>query len=141
MAGEICVGGTGLAVGYLERPELTAARFPVESPSGARHYRSGDLGVLHADGTLEHLGRIDDQVKIRGYRVEPGEGDAVKDGVRGHWRHGPINWDEFGQVLAGNGPCNRERIAAGRRGHEERAWGREAAGAHAAKRAKHKLAV
>ena len=74
-------------------------------------------------------------------RFEPGEGDAVKDDVRGHWRHGPINWDEFRQVLAGNGPCNRERIAARRRAHKEGAWVREAAAAFAAKQAKQKLAA
>ena len=74
-------------------------------------------------------------------RFEPGEGDAVKDGARGHWRHGPINWDEFKQVLAGNGPCNRERIAARRRAHKEGAWVREAAAAYAAKQATQKLAA
>ena len=74
-------------------------------------------------------------------RFEPGEGDATKDGARGHWRHGSINWDEFRQVLAGNGPCNRERIAARRRAHKEGAWVREAAAAYAAKQAKQKLAA
>ncbi len=74
-------------------------------------------------------------------RFELGEGDATKDGARGHWRHGSINWDEFRQVLAGNGPCNRERIAARRRAHKEGAWVREAAAAYAAKQAKQKLAA
>jgi amino acid adenylation domain-containing protein len=73
VAGEICVGGAGLATGYLNRPELTAERFPTDPDTGMRYYRSGDLGRLHPDGTLDHLGRIDDQVKIRGYRVELGE--------------------------------------------------------------------
>ena len=72
-------------------------------------------------------------------RFESGEGEAVKAGARGHWRHGPINWDEFKQVLAGNGPCNRERITARRRAHKEGAWVREAAAAYAAKQAKQKL--
>ncbi len=81
-----------------------------------------------------------------GLRFEPGAGDAVKDGamkdgVRGHWRHGPINWDEFRQVLAGNGPCNRERISARRRAHKDGAWVREAAAAYAAKQAKQKRAA
>ena len=53
----------------------------------------------------------------------------------GHWEFGAIDWDEFRQVLAGNGPCNRERVAARRKAHEEGAWVREAAAAHAAKRA------
>jgi len=71
--GEIYVGGAGLALGYHERPELTAQRFPVDSGTGERYYRSGDRGRLRRDGTLEHLGRMDDQVKVRGYRVEQAE--------------------------------------------------------------------
>jgi ring-1,2-phenylacetyl-CoA epoxidase subunit PaaA len=54
--------------------------------------------------------------------------------VTGSWDFGPINWDEFHQVLAGNGPCNRQRMEARRRAHAEGAWVREAAAAHAAKR-------
>jgi ring-1,2-phenylacetyl-CoA epoxidase subunit PaaA len=52
----------------------------------------------------------------------------------GHWRHGPIDWEEFRQVLAGNGPCNRERLEARQTAHEDGRWVREAALAHAAKR-------
>ena len=59
----------------------------------------------------------------------------------GHWHHGPIDWEEFRQVLAGNGPCNRERLATRRRSHAEGAWVREAAAAHAAKRAAVKQAA
>ncbi|MER6020581.1 amino acid adenylation domain-containing protein [Streptomyces anulatus] len=72
--GEIHVGGAGVALGYLHRPAPTAERFvpDVVDPAG-RLYRSGDLGRLLPDGTLEHLGRIDDQVKVRGFRIEPGE--------------------------------------------------------------------
>jgi amino acid adenylation domain-containing protein len=73
VAGEICVGGAGLALGYLGRPELTAERFPFDADTGERYYRSGDLGLLNPDGTLGYRGRLDDQVKIRGYRVELGE--------------------------------------------------------------------
>ena len=72
-AGEICVGGAGLATGYLGLPDLTRTRFPVDPRAGERYYRSGDLGRMRPDGTLDHLGRIDDQIKIRGYRVELGE--------------------------------------------------------------------
>ncbi|MFD4125228.1 amino acid adenylation domain-containing protein [Streptomyces globisporus] len=73
--GEIVVGGAGVALGYLNRPALTAERFVPDplDPAGRRLYRSGDLGRLRPDGTLEHLGRIDDQVQVRGFRIEPGE--------------------------------------------------------------------
>ncbi|MGW2559523.1 non-ribosomal peptide synthetase [Streptomyces sp. NPDC001514] len=70
VTGEICVGGAGVAVGYLGRPELTAQRFVTDPHTGGRMYRSGDLGRLRPDGMLEHLGRIDSQVKIRGFRIE-----------------------------------------------------------------------
>jgi amino acid adenylation domain-containing protein len=84
--GEICVGGAGLARGYLADPEETARKF-VPSPvrDGALMYRTGDLAVRMSDGRLRCVGRIDDQVKIRGQRVEPGEVTAVltrADGVR-----------------------------------------------------------
>jgi ring-1,2-phenylacetyl-CoA epoxidase subunit PaaA len=52
----------------------------------------------------------------------------------GHWKHGPIDWDEFKRVLAGNGPCNRDRLAARRKAHADGAWVRDAAAAYAAKR-------
>ncbi len=60
---------------------------------------------------------------------------AMTQDADGHWLHGPIDWEEFRQVLAGNGPCNRERLATRRRSHEDGAWVREAAAAYAAKRA------
>ena len=74
-AGEIHVAGAQLAIGYLNRPELTAERYPVLD--GDRYYRSGDLAVPRADGTLKFAGRADDQVKINGYRIEVGEIEAV----------------------------------------------------------------
>ncbi|MGW0808754.1 amino acid adenylation domain-containing protein [Nonomuraea sp. NPDC002799] len=70
VAGEIYVGGAGVALGYLGRPALTAERFPADPFTGARLYRSGDRGRLRPDGKLEHLGRMDNQVKLRGFRIE-----------------------------------------------------------------------
>ncbi len=78
--GELCVGGAGLARGYWRRPEFTAERFvpdPWSGRSGARLYRSGDLGRRLPDGDVEYLGRIDHQVKVRGLRIELGEIEAT----------------------------------------------------------------
>jgi amino acid adenylation domain-containing protein len=73
--GEIWIGGAGVSLGYLNRPELTAERFIVDrfSRNPALLYRTGDRGRWRNDGRLEHLGRLDFQVKVRGYRIELGE--------------------------------------------------------------------
>jgi amino acid adenylation domain-containing protein len=76
--GEICIGGEGVTLGYLNRPELDAERYLPNTfdDRGGRVYRTGDRGRWLASGTLEHLGRLDFQVKVRGYRVELGEIEA-----------------------------------------------------------------
>lgn len=94
--GELWIGGEGVALGYLGRPDLTAERFvpdPFEEPaaeggpptslSRACLYRTGDLGRWRGDGTLEHFGRMDSQVKVRGYRIELGEVEATLSACNG----------------------------------------------------------
>jgi hypothetical protein len=76
VAGELHIGGDGLARGYLKRPDLTAQSFIPNSFSvapGARLYKTGDLARYLADGKIEYLGRLDHQIKIRGFRIELGE--------------------------------------------------------------------
>ena len=74
--GELTTGGDGVAIGYLDLPQKTAALFvpdPFASRAGGRLYRTGDRARWRSDGVLEFLGRFDDQVKIRGHRIEPSE--------------------------------------------------------------------
>ncbi|MCB1741757.1 MAG: amino acid adenylation domain-containing protein, partial [Gammaproteobacteria bacterium] len=78
--GELFIGGSGVARGYLNQPELTAERFipdPFAPRPGARLYRTGDLCQRLADGSIEFLGRSDQQVKVRGFRIELGDIEAA----------------------------------------------------------------
>ncbi|MBB4634032.1 non-ribosomal peptide synthetase/type I polyketide synthase [Longimicrobium terrae] len=86
VAGELYIGGTGVARGYLDRPAQTAERFvpdPFSAEHGARLYRTGDLCRWLADGAVEFLGRNDFQVKVRGFRIELGEIEARLDEAAG----------------------------------------------------------
>ncbi|QHW35995.1 amino acid adenylation domain-containing protein [Staphylococcus ursi] len=81
--GELCIGGAGLAKGYLNRPELTASRF-IDHPFGTgKLYRTGDLVRLQPDGEIDYLGRLDKQVKIRGFRIELTEIERAIERIHG----------------------------------------------------------
>ena len=113
LRGEIGIRSAHVALGYWRRPELTATAFLGDPAGGAlRTYRTGDLGRLRPDGTLEFLGRRDDQVKVRGFRIEPAEVEAVIDSHPGVRRSVVValateEGDRFlaAYIVAGSGPA------------------------------------
>jgi len=114
IVGEMFIGGVGLAVGYLDRPGLTAENFipnPFSSKPGDRLYRTGDRVRYHPDGVIEFLGRNDRQVKIRGSRVEIGEVESV---LRSHESIGQ------GVVISVEGPQKETLLVAYITPHNQR---------------------
>ncbi|UMO90083.1 AMP-binding protein [Pectobacterium sp. PL64] len=86
VAGELHIGGAGVARGYLHRPDLTAERFiadPFSDNPDARLYKTGDLGRWLPDGSIDYLGRNDFQIKVRGFRIEAGKSSPPPAAVRG----------------------------------------------------------
>ena len=105
-AGELYIGGDGLAHGYWEMPALTAEKFVPDhlgGKPGARLYRTGDLARRRRDGVLEFLGRLDNQVKVRGFRIELGEIEAALSSCMGVRQAVVVAWKDGGadQRLAG----------------------------------------
>ncbi|MBO1074114.1 1,2-phenylacetyl-CoA epoxidase subunit PaaA [Roseomonas marmotae] len=96
-----------------------------------KRFSNDELRQKFVDATVPQAHYLGLTLPDPDLRFEP---DAEGDGTTGHWRCGQIDWEEFKQILAGNGPCNRDRLAARNKAHEEGAWVREAALAFAEKR-------
>ncbi|GMK38345.1 hypothetical protein PCCS19_13990 [Paenibacillus sp. CCS19] len=129
MAGELCVGGIGLAQGYWNRPELTAERFVLLPEDGTRVYRTGDLARWTEMGDIEFLGRIDQQVKIRGFRIETEEVALAVRSLKGV---------ETAVVAAKPDERGEQVLIAYYTGEETRSW-KELAASLAAKLPRHML--
>ncbi|MDH5254635.1 MAG: amino acid adenylation domain-containing protein, partial [Gammaproteobacteria bacterium] len=116
--GELCIGGTGVAAGYWNDPELTARKFqpdPHAVPSGARLYRTGDRARWNGRGQLELLGRSDAQFKLRGFRIEPAEIESaiaalpgIAAAAAGLWAPPAGEPRLVAWVVTDDGPCPRD---------------------------------
>ncbi len=105
-AGELYLGGDGLARGYRNRPQLTAERFiphPFDPSPGARLYKTGDMARYREDGIIECLGRTDNQIKLRGFRIELGEIEAT---LRAH-----PDVEDCAAAVHGTDAANRHIVA------------------------------
>ncbi|MCK1651305.1 1,2-phenylacetyl-CoA epoxidase subunit A [Bradyrhizobium sp. 149] len=111
-------------------PDATSQHSDTSTKWKIKRFSNDELRQKFVDATVP-------QAQYLGLTIpDPG---MIQD-ADGHWRYSEIDWSEFKQVLAGNGPCNRDRLAARRKAHEEGAWVREAAAAYAAKRAQRRTA-
>lgn len=111
-------------------PDATSQHSDTSTKWKIKRFSNDELRQKFVDATVP-------QAQYLGLTIpDPG---MIQD-VEGHWRYSEIDWTEFKQVLAGNGPCNRDRMAARRKAHDEGAWVREAAAAYAAKRAQRQTA-
>ncbi|MGX1321033.1 ring-1,2-phenylacetyl-CoA epoxidase subunit PaaA [Bradyrhizobium sp. USDA 377] len=111
-------------------PDATSQHSDASTKWKIKRFSNDELRQKFVDATVP-------QAQYLGLTIpDPG---MIQD-AEGHWRYSEIDWTEFKQVLAGNGPCNRDRMAARRKAHEEGAWVREAAASYAAKRARRQTA-
>lgn len=111
-------------------PDATSQHSDTSTKWKIKRFSNDELRQKFVDATVP-------QAQYLGLTIpDPG---MIQD-AEGHWRYNEIDWTEFKQVLAGNGPCNRDRMAARRKAHDEGAWVREAAAAYAAKRAQRQTA-
>ncbi len=124
-------------------PDTDSAHSDQSTKWKIKRFSNDELRQKFVDATVpqaHYLGLTIPDPELRFEEAADGA-ERPDGGPRGHWRHGPIDWEEFRRVLAGNGPCNRERLAARQRAHRDGAWVREAAAAYAAKQQGAKLAA
>ena len=111
-------------------PDATSQHSDTSTKWKIKRFSNDELRQKFVDATVP-------QAQYLGLTIpDPG---MIQD-ADGHWRYSEIDWTEFKQVLAGNGPCNRDRMTARRKAHDEGAWVREAAASYAAKRAQRRTA-